>query len=146
MIYDEKSIRNLKIVSAQKSSGRLVEINFPEEFFILSSTFSIYQWSSIEKIYMAVSGKYGYSYNDIGFTFPSEAEEWGEIIEGIKIYNPMGEIFLTEGAFLIFASKYFSALVLYAKNSADSINKVSWWSGFLSFTTNLEQKVKSEVF
>ena len=92
MIYNEDSIKGLDIVPAQKLSGRLVDIKSPEELFILTSTLSVYSWHSLEKVYLAVLEKHGYSYNDIGFVFPDEAAEWGESIDGIQVYNQMGEI------------------------------------------------------
>jgi hypothetical protein len=142
MNYDINKIKKFEISPASKSSGKLVNIKFPEDFFILASTLSIYTWNSVEKIYKAISEKYGYSYNDIGFTFPSEAMEWGEIIEGVKVYNPMGELILTEEIFEILISKYFRALISYADINKDPVKRSSWWLDFIRTAEFLENKLK----
>lgn len=66
-------------------------------------------WQYAESLFNDFVIRQGFGSNGRGIAFPHEADEW-ENQQGVKLYNPVGEIELSEEAFDAIILKYFHAL------------------------------------
>lgn len=51
----------------------------------------------VAEITIALNEQYGFGFEEVDFSFPEDEDE--EMWEGVKVYNPLGEVFVPIAAF-----------------------------------------------
>ncbi len=104
-------LKSIKFRVPNESSPILAKIEPSDSNPVLSSFVSYLNWMSLTILSDAIKNKSGFSSNDHGFRFPSDAEEWEEKVDGVQIFSPIGEEVYPESEFHSFMAKYLNFIL-----------------------------------
>jgi hypothetical protein len=120
------------------------EILGPRELKVLMSSLDFFSWSQMPYVAAGVLDREGIGINGTGFRYPTDELDPGEEpLEGVEVYNPLGEIQVTIPAFERLMARYFRALIMGAEEHNAAVTQQSWWPEFVRTTEKIEQRVVS---
>lgn len=119
-------------------------LNCSPQLRVISDFFSRTQWSTLMYIAQAVRDEENMGINGSGFRYAhNELDPDEEPFEGVEIYDPLGELYLTPAAFDRLMNRFFSALRDGAIKQQAQIVQQSWWRNFIKNAKYVEKRVKN---
>ena len=93
-------------------------------------------------IAQAVRDEENIGINGSGFRYAhNELDPDEEPFEGVEIYDPLGELYVTQAAFDGLMNRYFSALRDGATKQQAPVVQQPWWPDFLQIAQQVEKRV-----
>lgn len=126
-----------------ENSLRLIDIEGSEEVLVITSTLGFFSLSEMTYVASGVHDREGIGTNGTGFRYPTDELDPGEEpLEGVEIYNPLGDVQVTISAFEQLMTRYFRALITEANKRNDSVIQQSWWCEFVVTTEQIEKRLR----
>lgn len=126
-----------------ENSLRLLDIEGSEEVLVITSALGFFNLSEMTYVASGVHDREGIATDNTGFRYPTDELDPGEEpLEGVEIYNPLGEVQVTISAFEHLMVRYFRALITEAKKHNDSVIQQSWWCEFVVTTEQIEERLR----
>lgn len=120
---------------------RLRVLNCPRELRVIRDYFSRSHTSTLMYIARAVRDQENVGINGSGFRYAhNELDPGEEPFEGVEIYDPLDELYISQEAFDGLMNGFFSALRKGAKNR---LAKEPWWQEFVDISQQLKKRVTS---
>ncbi|MEH2048834.1 hypothetical protein [Nostoc sp.] len=120
----------------------MVQITEPKELLILTSSLNFFGWSDLLYIASGVGDQEGVGVDGTGFRYPTDELDPGEKpLEGVEVYNPLGEVQVSIPAFERLMLRYFRTLISEAKKLNNPIVEQPWWKEFVAITKKIEQRL-----
>jgi len=125
-----------------ENSLRPLQIQGSEKLLVIISSLQFFNWNELNYIASGVWDREGIGINGTGFRYPTdELDPNEEILEGVEIYNPLGEIQLSIDSFESLMLRYFQAIILEGTKINHSILQQSWWNDFIDLTQKIEARL-----
>ncbi|MEB3294602.1 MAG: hypothetical protein VKJ24_15710 [Synechococcales bacterium] len=132
LIGTDKHESSLKVVT---------QISEPKELLILTSSLSFFSLSDLLYIASGVRDQEGIGIDGTGFRYPTdELDPDEEPLEGVQVYNPLGEVQISIPAFERLMLRYFSTLISEAEQHHNPVVDQHWWNDFVRMTKIIEQR------
>ncbi|MBD2767906.1 hypothetical protein IC235_08365 [Hymenobacter sp. BT664] len=126
-----------------EGSLRLLDIKGSEEVLVITSTLGFFSLSEMLYVASGVHDREGIGIDNTGFRYPTDELDPGqEPLEGVEIYNPLGEVQVPILAFEHLMARYLRALITEAKKRNDSVIQQSWWCEFVMTTQQIEERLR----
>lgn len=140
----DKLVNSIQIEPTKvEGSLRPLDIKGSEEVLVITSTLGFFSWSEMNYIASGVHDGEGIGIDGTGFRYPTDELDPGEeLLEGVEIYNPLGEVQISISAFEHLMVRYFRELIKEAEKGNESATQESWWSEFLSITEEIEERLQ----
>jgi hypothetical protein len=129
---------SLKLSIPKEGSAFLVNLDSPDSFCILSSVITYFYWNSLLNLIICVNNQHGISSNEHGFFYPNDAKEWGEELDGVQVFSPLGETVFGVNEFEAFMFRYFK----FIRDKLFSSGKLKMGQDWNEFIKNLEELEK----
>lgn len=142
LIADE-SVDSINVVPTEaEKSSRLIEIKGASELLVLTSTLGFFNESEMGYVASGVLARQGIGTNGTGFRYPTdELEPEEDPLEGVEVYNPLGEIQVSIPAFERLMSRYFRAFISEAEKRKLPIVDKPGWTEFVSAIEKIEKRI-----
>ncbi len=139
-IMNNQIIDQLEIVW-DDAHQRLRVLNCPSELRVIRDYFSRSHASTLMYIARAVRDQENMGINGSGFRYAhNELDPDEEPFEGVEIYDPFDELYVSQEAFDGLMNGFFSAL---RKGSRNRLAKQPWWEEFVEIGLQLKKQVTS---
>ena len=139
-IINNQIIDQLEIVW-DDASGRSRVLNCPLELRVIRDYFSRSHASTLMYIAKAVRNQENMGINGSGFRYAhNELDPGEEPFEGVEIYDPFDELYVSQEAFDELMNDFFLVLRKGAKNR---LAKEAWWKEFVDISQQIEKRVTS---
>lgn len=120
-------------------------IECPKEFRILQSFLGARFWEScLRFMHDAVLAHHGITYGDSGFHFPDDLAPEYEEYEGVRFFDPIDEIIISEKAFDRLMNRYFQVILEGTPKFKKELLEEEWWPKFEKNARALEERVKMQ--
>lgn len=120
---------------------RVRVLNCARELRVIRDYFSRSHASTLMYIARAVRDQENMGINGSGFRYAhNELDPNEEPFEGVEIYDPFDELYVTQEAFDGLMNGFFSAL---RKGAKKALAKEPWWKEFVDISLQIEKRVTS---
>ncbi len=144
-LVSDQSIDSIKISPTDSTEAlRLLQIQGSPELLVLTSALNFFNQSEMGQIASAILNREGIGIDGTGFRYPTDVEPGEEPLEGVEIYNPLGEIQVSIPAFERLMARYLRTLITEAK-IVGFIAKQTFWTEFVSMAEKIEQRVLENI-
>ncbi|MBW4448469.1 MAG: hypothetical protein KME38_16780 [Spirirestis rafaelensis WJT71-NPBG6] len=128
--------------SSVSSLKLITQISEPKELLILTSSLNFFSWSDLLYVASGVRDQEGVGIDGTGFRYPTDELDPGEEpLEGVEVYNPLGEVQMSIPAFERLMLRYFRTIMSEAEKHNHPIVEQSWWKEFVVITEKIEQRL-----
>jgi hypothetical protein len=108
-------------------------------------TLKAFPWVALPNAARGVSRGVGMDMDDAGFSYPGDLAPDEEPIDGVLVYNPLGEAAVGIPAFERLMRCYFRVLITGAERLHDSVVEEPWWPEFVTLTEELERRLSAQT-
>ena len=133
------------IVVGPVASGRRARsvgvVSGPPAAGPVTITLKAFPWVALPNAARGVSRGVGMDMDDAGFSYPGDLAPDEEPVDGVLVYNPLGEATVSIPAFERLMLRYFRALITGAERLHDSVVEEPWWPEFVAATEEIEGRV-----
>jgi hypothetical protein len=134
-------VRQVKFNVVPDGSRYTLEVRDLETPSVIADVFGFNSWAHVKRVFECTVEQHGYADNGSGITFPHEVAEFGETLEGIRVYNPILELTFDEFAFNELAHRYLRATLLLAQRNQDPILRSQWGKVLQAYLSQQDQPI-----
>jgi hypothetical protein len=117
-----------------------------EELAVVSSSLEFFSWSELLYLATAVLDRQGIATDGTGFRYPTDEVDPGETpLEGVEVYNPLGEVQVSVHAFERLMTKYFRAVIAGAEANRNPALQEEWWPRFVDAVQAVSQRSRNDL-
>jgi hypothetical protein len=132
----------------QATTGRpyhpSIEISGPAHLAVLTDTLDYFTWSMLPYVIGGLSDRSACGIDGTGFRYPGELDPGEEPFEGVNVYNPLGELYVSIPAFERLMSRYLGALIKVAEEREPSVMQQPWWPDLVSTGEELTRRLAAD--
>jgi hypothetical protein len=143
--FRDSEIDAIQIIpnAGEQARHRLVRLEAPPELLVVTSALGIFSHSELPYVASGVSDREGIGTNGTGFQYDTdELDPDEEPLEGVRVYNVLGEVDMSRGAFERLMTRYFRAIIENAQRTKHPIRKEPWWPEFVETVQKIEERTK----
>jgi hypothetical protein len=142
----DKAVEGLRITPSE-SPTQLVEVkpgDQSEEAMLLASTLVLLPPSLLHYVASGVRDREGIAADETGFRYPTDELDPGEEpFEGVKVFNPLGEVEVSVDAFERLMARYLRASVGSAVGRRHPLVAEVWWPDLVRMVDEIEQRTSA---
>jgi hypothetical protein len=117
-------------------------VNVPPELRVIRDYLSKpVSESNLKLIAEGVLDQHGRMMNDSGFWYPEDLDPDDEPFDGVRLSDPLDEIYLSRAAFDRLMVRFFRIILQNAPSSQKDLANSTWWPRFQAIVAQLEQRV-----
>jgi hypothetical protein len=125
----------------EQARHRLVRLEAPSDLLVVTSALGIFSHSELPYVASGVRDREGIGTNGTGFQYDTdELDPDEDPLDGVRIYNVLGEADLSRGAFERLMTRYFRAIIENAQRTKHPVRNEPWWPAFVEAVQNIEER------
>ena len=137
---------SINVLENRGSLRSMIQISGPNDLTILINSLSFFNWGVLFYIASGVCDGKGVAIDGTGFRYPTDELDPGEEpLEGVEVYNPLGEVQVSVSSFEQLMLRYFRASISGAEQYNKSMLTHAWWNEFVAITETIGQRVPVPV-
>ncbi|HEU4326159.1 MAG TPA: hypothetical protein VFS21_23665 [Roseiflexaceae bacterium] len=138
MVLDDRLVDAVEIVWEQTPTyqGTVVR-QAPDELRVIRNYFTRRFWSSLPSIARSASGQSDSGVNGSGFRFGQELDPGEEPFEGVELYDPLDQIYISRPAFNRLMLRFFEMIIRGATEHGHPLLQELRWPEFLAHAETL---------
>lgn len=144
-VIDDHLIDAIEIIWEQTPTYQGTKaLYIPDELRVIRDFFSRRFWSTLINIADAVSDQSDSGVNNSGFRFGEELDPGEEPFEGVELYDPLDQVYISRAAFNRLMLRFFDAIVQGVTVHQHPLLQEHWWPEFLGYVEKLRRVVSAE--
>lgn len=121
-------------------------IQGPRELLALTSALQSLAWpNNLMYVAMGVRDHEGIGIDGTGFRYPADLDPWEERFDGVEVYSPLGDVYVSLPAFERLMARFLHAVIVGSTRTQAPVVRESWWPEFVAAVEQIEQRMVSQA-